>query len=249
MPGNGFYVAEDGTFYILRQRKCSTLSGATGGWWNAFAGAHGVRQGGAMKVDFTALQPRHAYQWMVSAIVPRPIAWVASISASGIVNLAPFSFFNGVTSRPPTLMFVPVTKADGTPKDTLRNIQQTREFVVNLVSAELTESMNATAAGLPPDESEFDRFDIVATPSDQVAPPRVAAAPIAFECRLETIVPIGDTPGVANVVFGRILCAHIKDAVLDDRGRINPARLDLVGRMGGEDYCTTRDQFTVARPD
>ncbi len=200
-----------------------------------------------MQVDFTQLSPRAAYQWMISMIVPRPIAWVSSTSPSGVVNLAPFSFFNGVTSRPPTLMFVPVTKNDGTPKDTLRNIEATEEFVVNLVAAKQAESMNATAAALPPDESEMDRFAIAGVPSEQVKPPRVAGAPVAFECRLEKIIRIGDAPGVANLVLGRILCAHVLDEVLTDAGVIDPAKLDLIGRMGGDDYCTTRDQFTLSR--
>ena len=202
-----------------------------------------------MNVDFTRLPARQAYHWMTAMIVPRPIAWVSSVSPAGIVNLAPFSFFNGITSRPPMLMFVPVTKADGTPKDTLRNIEATEEFVVNLVSAQQAEAMNATSAELPPDESEFDHFSIAAAASDRVAPPRVAGAPIAMECKLEQIARIGDAPGIANVVFGRILCAHIDDAVINDAGRIDPAKLDLIGRMGGGDYCTTRDQFTISRPE
>lgn len=207
------------------------------------------RWSGGMQLDFSSLSAREAYPWMVSMIVPRPIAWVSSQSPDGQTNLAPFSFFNGVTSRPPTLMFVPVTKIDGTPKDTLRNIEATGEFVVNLVSAELGETMNATSAALPYDESEFERFGVAAATCARVAPPRVADAPISFECRLETITRIGDAPGVANVVFGRILHAHVADAVLDDAGHIDPAKLDLIGRMGGNDYCHTRDQFTIERPE
>lgn len=195
------------------------------------------------------MAPRDAYGWLVSLIVPRPIAWVSSQSETGTTNLAPFSFFNGVTARPPTLMFVPVTKFDGTPKDTLRNVEATGEFVVNLVSSALSEVMTATSAALPYDESEFDRFDIEAAPSERVKPPRVAAAPISFECQLETITRLGDAPGIANVVFGRILCAHISDTVLDGEGRIDPAKLDLIGRMGGDDYCRTNDQFTFERAD
>lgn len=201
-----------------------------------------------MQIDFSSIDPRDAYGWLVSMIVPRPIAWVSSQSETGVTNLAPFSFFNGVTSRPPTLMFVPVTKIDGTPKDTLRNIEATKEFVVNLVSAELGEAMSNTAAALPYDESEFERFAIESAPSDRVKPPRVAAAPISFECRLETITHLGDAPGIANVVFGRILCAHVQDAVLDGEGHIDPAKLDLIGRMGGDDYCRTSDQFSIKRP-
>lgn len=182
-------------------------------------------------------------------IAPRPIAWVSTMSGEGVVNLAPFSFFNGITSRPPTIMFVPVTKFDGTPKDTLRNIEETEEFVINLVSADLAEAMNATAAALPYGESEFARFGIESVASERVAPPRVATARVALECKLHQIVRMGDEPGVANVVFGRILTAHVSDTVLGIDGRIDPRRLDLIGRMGGDDYCTTRDQFTVERPD
>lgn len=194
------------------------------------------------------MAPRDAYGWLVSMIVPRPIAWVSSQSETGATNLAPFSFFNGVTSRPPTLMFVPVTKIDGTPKDTLRNIEATGEFVVNLVSAELGEAMSNTAAALPYDESEFERFAIASAPSERVKPPRVAAAPVSFECQLETITRLGDAPGVANVVFGRILCAQVQDSVLNGEGRIDPTKLNLIGRMGGDDYCHTTDQFSMDRP-
>lgn len=201
----------------------------------------------SMQIDFTALEPRQAYHWLISTIVPRPIAWVSTLSPAGVVNLAPFSFFNGVTSRPPTLMFVPVTKIDGTPKDTLRNIEANGEFVVNLVNTDLAESMNATAAALPYDESELEHFGIAPAASSEIAPPRVAAAPVAFECRLATITRLGHEPGVANVVFGHILRAHVADAVLDSDGRIDPARLGLIGRMGGDDYCHTADQFTIDR--
>lgn len=181
-------------------------------------------------------------------IVPRPIAWVSTVSATGQTNLAPFSFFQGITSRPPTLMFVPVTKADGTPKDTMRNLEANGEFTVNLVSAELAAVMNATAAPLPHGESEFERFGVASASSERIRPCRVAAAPVALECRVDQIIRVGDEPGVANVVFGRILLAHVADQVLDPTGRIDPAKLDLIGRMGGDDYCTTRDRFTVDRP-
>ncbi len=201
-----------------------------------------------MLLDFAALEPRHAYQWMISMIVPRPIAWVSTVGPEGQVNLAPFSFFNGITSRPPTIMFVPVTQADGTPKDTLRNVEATQEFVVNLVSADLAEQMNSTAAKLPYGESEFETFGVAAAASERVKAPRVAAAPIALECRLHTIVRMGDEPGVANCVFGHILCAHLRNDILNTDGRIDPTKLDLIGRMGGNDYCTTRDQFTIGRP-
>ena len=202
-----------------------------------------------MLLDFTTLPVRDAYQWMTSTIMPRPIAWVSTIAPDGKTNLAPFSFFQGVTANPPTLMFVPVNNRQGVKKDTVRNIEAVPEFVVNLVSRELAEQMNATAALLPYGESEFEKFGIVATPSSQVSPPRGAAAPVAFECRLHQIVRIGEGPLAANVVFGRILAAHIRDEVLGADGRPDSGKLDLIGRLGGEDYTLTREVFSIERPD
>jgi flavin reductase (DIM6/NTAB) family NADH-FMN oxidoreductase RutF len=202
-----------------------------------------------MLIDFTTIPTREAYGWMITTITPRPIAWVSTISADGKTNLAPFSFFNGVTSNPPTLMFVPVNKSDGSKKDTILNLEAVPEMVVNLVPYALAEPMNACASLLPHGESEFERFGIAAAPSVAVRPPRVAAAPVAFECALHNIVRIGEGPLAANVVFGRILRAHIADAVLGADGAVDPAKLDTVGRMGGEDYCRTRDRFALKRPD
>ena len=202
-----------------------------------------------MRLDFTTLPPRDAYGWMISTILPRPIAWVSTISAEGRTNLAPFSFFQGVCANPPTLMFVPVNTRDGTKKDTVRNLEQVPEFVVNLVPFALAEQMNATAALLPYGESEFEKFGIAATPSQHVRPPRVAAAPVAFECTLDRFVHIGEGPLAAHVTFGRILVAHVADAVLGTDGRPDPAKLDLIGRMGGESYTRTTERFTIKRPD
>src|ERR1035437_2167589 len=143
-----------------------------------------------MRLDFATLAPRDAYQWMISMILPRPIAWVSTISAEGRTNLAPFSFFQGVCANPPTLMFVPVNSRDGAKKDTVRNLEQVPEFVVNLVPFALAGPMNATAALLPYGESEFEKFGIASAPSERVRPPRVAAAPVAFECTLDRFVQI-----------------------------------------------------------
>lgn len=202
-----------------------------------------------MQLDFTATPPRDVYQWMIATILPRPIAWVSTISPAGRTNLAPFSFFQGICANPPTLMFVPVNNRQGGKKDTLRNIEAVPEFVVNLVSHQLGEQMNQSAALLPYEESEFDRFGIAPTASTKVRPPRVAAAPVAFECSLDRIVLIGEGPLAANVIFGRILTVHIRDEMLGADGKPDAGKLDLIGRMGGEDYTTTRDRFTIERPD
>ena len=202
-----------------------------------------------MRLDFTTLAPREAYGWMISTILPRPIAWVSTISSAGITNLAPFSFFQGVCANPPTLMFVPVNTRDGKKKDTVRNLEQVPECVVNLVPFALAEQMNACAALLPYGESEFERFGITAAPSEQVHPPRVAAAPVAFECRLDRFVHIGEGPLAANVIFARILTAHIADDVLGDGGLPDAGKLDLIGRLGGESYARTTERFALQRPD
>ena len=202
-----------------------------------------------MLLDFPTLSAPAAYQWMTTTILPRPIAWVSTVSPEGRTNLAPFSFFQGVTANPPTLMFVPVNNREGLKKDTVRNIELVPEFVVNLVPHRLAEAMNATAALLPYGESEFERFGVATAPSVKVRPPRVADAPVAYECALDRIVHIGTGPLAANVVFGRILAAHVRDDVLGADGYPDAAKLDLVGRLGREAYATTRDTFSLRRPD
>jgi flavin reductase (DIM6/NTAB) family NADH-FMN oxidoreductase RutF len=204
--------------------------------------------GSTMRLDFSTLSQRDAYAWMIGTIIPRPIAWVSTISSEGRTNLAPFSFFQGITAKPPVVMFVPVNSRDGQKKDTVRNIEQVPEFVVNIVPFGLAEKMNHSSAALPYGESEFEKFGIAAAPSERVRPPRVADAPVAFECALHSIVKIGEGPGAANVVFGRILVAHVNDGVLGPDGMPDPAKLDLIGRMGGELYCRTTQRFTVKRP-
>lgn len=201
-----------------------------------------------MQLDFSTLSAREAYRWMSSTIMPRPIAWVSTISPDGVTNLAPFSFFQGICANPPTLMFVPVNNRQGQPKDTIRNIEAVPEFVVNLVSHQLGEQMNRTAAMLPYGESEFSAFGIESAVSGKIRPPRVAAAPVAYECKLDRIVHIGEGPLAANVVFGRILALHVNDEMLSADGLPDSRKLDLIGRMGGDDYITTRDTFAMERP-
>jgi flavin reductase (DIM6/NTAB) family NADH-FMN oxidoreductase RutF len=201
-----------------------------------------------MTLDFTTLTQREAYNWMINAITPRPIAWVSTISAEGHTNLAPFSFFQGVCSKPPTLMFSGAVNRHGVKKDTVINIGEVPEFVVNIVPFALAEAMNLTATPLPRGESEFEKFNIATTPSQHVRPPRVTDAPVAFECTLDRIVDFGDGPSGSNVVFGRILCAHVNEKVLGDDGQIDPRKLDTIGRMGGDNYVRTTELFTVTRP-
>lgn len=201
-----------------------------------------------MLVDPAELSLREIYQLMIRAITPRPIAWVSTVSNEGLHNLAPFSFFNGVTANPPTVVFSPVNRRDGSKKDTVINIEQTGEFVVNVVSHSQASAMNQTSADYPAEVNEFEAASIETQPSERIRPLRVAGAPIQMECKLFQIVQVGEGPLAANLIIGRIELFHLDDAVLDREGKLDPALIDAVGRMGGASYTTTRDRFDLPRP-
>lgn len=201
-----------------------------------------------MHLDFAALGAAEAYRWMIATVTPRPIAWVSTRSSDGIDNLAPFSFFQVVCDDPPTLMISIGERADGGEKDTLRNLRERGELVIQLVSMAQADAMNATSAALPHGTSEFAHCGIEAAPSERVAPPRVADAAVAFECRLASILPYPAEAANHHIVFAEVLLAHIDEAVLADGRHVDPAKLDLVGRLGGAGYATTRDVFTLKRP-
>lgn len=201
-----------------------------------------------MRLDFAALGGAEAYRWMVATVTPRPIAWVSTRSADGVDNLAPFSFFQIVCDAPPTLMISIGNRPDGGEKDTLRNLRERGELVIQLVSAAQADAMNATSAPLPRGVSEFAHCGIETAPSERVAPPRVADAAVAFECRLASILPYPAEAPNHHIVFAEVLLAHIDEAVLADGRHVDPAKLDLVGRLGGAGYATTRDVFQLRRP-
>lgn len=201
-----------------------------------------------MKLDFTTLSPLEAYRWLASTVTPRPIAWVSSRSADGIDNLAPFSFFQVISDEPPTLMVNVGDRDDGSLKDTLLNARETGELVVQLVNVAQAEAMNASAALLPRDVSEFERCGIVAQPAERVSALRVTGAPVAFECKVAEIQPYPRQTPNCHLIFAEVVLAHLDDSVLDARGRIDPQRLDLLGRLGGQSYTRTRDTFEMVRP-
>ncbi len=203
-----------------------------------------------MDLDPAEVRPSVFYQHMIHCIVPRPIAWVSTVSRHGVTNIAPFSYFTGVGSRPPSLLFCPANNRAGEAKDTLRNIQETEDFVVNIVPFAVAEQMNATAANLPPDESEFDAINnLTAVGSHKVKSPRVAESPVQFECTTMQILNIGEGPGGANVVVGNVVHLHIDDAVVGAGDLVDPDLLDAVGRMGGLSYCRTTERFELDRPE
>ncbi len=203
-----------------------------------------------MFLDFTTLDRRAAYVWMSSTIAPRPVAWVSTISRDGKTNLAPFSFFQMVAPQPPTLMVCPQHNSDGSMKDTARNIQDTGEFVVNLVSFPLVEQMNASSFAFDAGSSEFDQVGVVPARSHSVAPPRVAASPMAFECRLTSFQAYPIAGPTCAIILGEVVAAHVDPSIVGADGIVDPRRLDLVSRMGADWYGRTNSDanFTLARP-
>ncbi len=201
-----------------------------------------------MQLDFSQLDAAQSYRWLSSTVTPRPIAWVSTLSVNRVSNLAPFSFFQVICDDPATLMVNVGLRANGDIKDTLRNARETGELVIHLVSKTEAERMNATAATLPHDDSEFDAVGIATVSSVRVKPPRIAAASVAFECALAEVMPYPAENPRQFLIFARVLLAHIDDAVMADERHVDPAKLDLVGRLSGSWYSTTRDRFAMKRP-
>ncbi|MCH7527529.1 MAG: flavin reductase family protein, partial [Planctomycetes bacterium] len=165
----------------------------------------------------TAERERRAnFHTLLSCVLPRPIAFVSTLSAEGIPNLAPFSFFNGLGSNPPAVMFSPCTRADGTEKDTVNNLRVRPEFVVNVVPDGIREAMNQASAQYPSEVNEFEAAGFTPLASKLVAPPRVAESPVHMECKLVQIVSVGEGPLSANVCIGEIVCFHVADGFLLD---------------------------------
>lgn len=191
------------------------------------------------------------YKLMIGCIVPRPVALVSTVSVRGEPNLAPFSFFNGVGSNPMTLLFCPGNAADGSEKDTLRNCKPeeeggTGEFVVNASVESYHRQVAAAAEPLAPGESEFELVGLTPAPCRLVGPPRVAESPVSFECRTQQVIRTNPgQPAGGNVVLGRVVHVHVRDDLVDERLRVDPAKLAAIGRMGGWGYCTTRQRFEM----
>lgn len=206
-----------------------------------------------MELNPDDLQIRERYKLIIGAIVPRPIAFVSTVSPKGEPNLAPFSFFNGVGSDPMTLLFCPGNRADGSEKDTLRNAKPaaeggTGEFVVNAATESYAREVAAAAEDLEYGDSEFELTGLSTAPSRVVKAPRVAESPVAFECVTTQVVRTNPgAPMAGNVVLGRVVHVHVRDDLVDERLHVDPEVLRAIGRMGGLGYCTTRDRFEMPR--
>jgi flavin reductase (DIM6/NTAB) family NADH-FMN oxidoreductase RutF len=195
-----------------------------------------------MIVDPSSIPERQAYRLMISAFIPRPIAFVSTVSRDGVDNCAPFSFSMGVSSRP-VVLGVSVGERDTGLKDTARNILDSREFVVNLVTEQIAEKMNIASGDYAGNVSEFDEAGLTRAPSEVVRPPRIADSPVSFECRLIRTLRVADN----TVFFGEALRIHVDDHVITD-GLVDPHKVRAIGRLGGPRYCRTQDIFEMIRP-
>jgi flavin reductase (DIM6/NTAB) family NADH-FMN oxidoreductase RutF len=195
-----------------------------------------------MILDPQSLTPGALYRFMISAVVPRPIALISTAAADGSLNLAPFSYFNAITNRPP-LLGVSINSRGGEPKDTLRNIRAIGEYVVNIVTESMAERMVLASGDWPAETDEFQITGFTPAPSALVRPPRVAESPVNLECRLHREIPFGD----ATFVVGELVRAHVADELMVE-GVVDIARLMPLGRLGGDGYAFVRDVIHLPRP-
>ena len=193
-------------------------------------------------------RPNDIYKLMIGSITPRPIALVSSVSEAGIFNLAPYSFFTGVSANPPAIGFSPlITQKDKT-RDSRNNIEETKEFGVNIVSENLVDRMNVASSDVPPEVDEFPLSQLTPKRASIISCPLVKESRINMECRLIEIVEESNKLLGGAFIIGEVVCFHIDDEVIDNF-KIDPNKLDTVGRMGGSSYTRTRDRFELARPD
>lgn len=199
-----------------------------------------------MELDLEGKYADRAYALLASLVTPRPIAWVTTLGLDGVVNAAPFSFFNVLGANPPILGFCPGDRDDGSPKDTARNLRLNHEFVVNLVDEQVAAAMNATAAALPYGVSELSAAGLTTAPSSTVKPPRIAEAPASLECTEWGTLLIGGN----RLVIGLVKRIQVREELFDPQTqRIRSERLQVIGRMASPHwYCRTTDRFEMIRP-
>lgn len=203
-----------------------------------------------MQATLADLSPQERHSLLTPLITPRPIAFVSTLSAAGIGNVAPFSFFAMGGQNPQSVAFCPTADRNGNPKDTLRNIRETGEFVINIVTRAMAERVNQASAPYPFEVDEFDMVGLTRLPSTVVKPPRVAESPAHLECRVFQIVPHGSGPQHSTWVIGEVLVAHIDDAYLAADGLPDTAKLDPAARLGRTEWShvTAESIFRLTRP-
>ena len=192
-----------------------------------------------LELDLAALEERERYFLLTSVVVPRPIAWISTLDAEGARNLAPYSYFNACSATPPIVHFTSTTS-----RDSLANVKATGEFVVNVVSDDLAQAMRVSSAALYSGEDEFEVAGLQTVPSRTVAPPRVAGAKVALECRLRQLLEIGE----GTMVFGDVLHVHVERSVWRD-GRVDPELLRPIGRLSAPYFTTVTDVYSLDLPE
>jgi flavin reductase (DIM6/NTAB) family NADH-FMN oxidoreductase RutF len=200
-----------------------------------------------MKIDPADLNRQEAHALLVGAILPRPIAFVSTVGKDGIHNIAPFSFFTGMSTKPAVVGFAVGCRRDGTKKDTLVNIEYTKDYVINLVNEELAEAMNQAAGEYPSHVDEFKVAGLTPVKSDLVKSPRVAESPVNLECRLMQILEFGQSPNVNSFIIGEVVGVHVQEETWVD-GVIKASKVQAIGRLGEDLYCRTKDIFEMKRP-
>ncbi len=197
-----------------------------------------------MELSTKDMEQKEIYKMMISLILPRPIAWVSTVSKDGVYNLAPFSYFSGVSSEPP-LISVSIGKKDKyTKKDTLKNIEETGEFVINLVNKDLVEKMNITALPFDEEVDEFEKAGLTPSNSKVVKAPTVLESPVSIECKKYQIIQIGKM----GLVLGEIVNFRIDDKYINERGYLDPKKLQIVGRLGSNEYCYVSENNVFSLP-
>jgi flavin reductase (DIM6/NTAB) family NADH-FMN oxidoreductase RutF len=199
-----------------------------------------------MLLDPKTMPAREVYRFIIAAVVPRPIAFVSTMSPAGVLNLAPFSFFNAFCADPPVVGFCPVWRNPA--KDTITNVRATREFVVNIVGEDIAEAMNVCSAEFAPDVDEFQQAKLTPVPSLVVKPPRVKESRINMECSLLQVIDFSEKPHGGSLVLGQVVRMHVDDEIIDAGYKIDADKLRAIGRMGGPEYARTRDRFAMIRP-
>jgi|GEM_PF-55330 len=194
-----------------------------------------------MQIDPSGLDPRDAYRLMISVIVPRPIAWVSTVSPDGATNAAPFSYFQALGGKPPMVMIAVGDRRTGEHKDTRRNIEATGEFVINMVGEREGPAMVKTSIDHPYGVSEFDEAGLTALPSELIKAPRIGGCGVSLECKLDRVLEIAGS----GICIGEVVLFHVEDALLDENGVVDPLRLNPLGRLGGSGYATLRETISI----
>jgi len=202
-------------------------------------------------IDVSELSPAQLQNYLQYAIAPRPICFASTIDLAGNINLSPFSFFNMFSTNPPLCIFSPARRVrDNTTKHTLENILEVKECVINIVNYPMVQQMSLSSTEYAKGVNEFEKAGFTMLPSVLVKPPRVAEAPVQLECVVKEVIHLGDNPGAGNLVLAEVKLIHVSEAILDNEGKIDQVKIDLVARLGGDWYCrvTPENLFKVAKP-